>query len=184
MLPTFSQLLPAPLEPEGLLADPAPQPPRRLRRSRLPVLWRPLHGDDLRVEDRGANLPADPLRRRANGAPIPWSALSGLTEIPERSASFRPSGTASSPRAGSSQSTSPEKPAVFKRADHHPAGGGATNYDPEGLAYTPDGSLWVATEGNDDDSRAESAFEDESRDRASSNGVNGLPDDCGVLPRR
>ena len=48
-----------------------------------------------------------------------------------------------------------EEPAKIERAlTITRAGGVATNFDPEGLAYAPDGSLWVASEGNLADSRA------------------------------
>ena len=80
--PEFSQLAAGAAGSRGAAADPAPQPARGIWRDRHAALRRALHGDDLRAEAGEPTYPQIYSGNDASGGPIPWSALSGLTEIP------------------------------------------------------------------------------------------------------
>jgi hypothetical protein len=153
--PEFSQLLPAPLGPEGLLAIPhrnllvasgeTDTPPYGVRSTVMIYELKPgeptypqiYSGDD------------------ANGAAIPWSALSGLTEVPGEWGKIQAVWDGFYAQSKVFTIDVDASPAKIERAlTLTRAGGIATNFDPEGLAYGPDGSLWVASEGNLADSRA------------------------------
>ncbi len=151
--PEFSQLLPAPLGPEGLLAIPHRNlliasgendtPPYGVRSTVMIYQLKP-----------GApTYPQVASLDDAAGTPIPWSALSGMTEIPGEfrkvqavwDSFYTPT------RVFTIDVTS--KPAVITNALTVARPATSPFYDPEGLAYAPDGSLWLASEGNADDSR-------------------------------
>ena len=87
----------------------------------------------------------------ADGNPIAWSAMSGLGEVP---------GTDSQAYAvwdsfyGESRIFTMDlaaDPALV--TDYVTITGGTGDYDPEGVTAAPDGTLWVASEGNRDGSR-------------------------------
>ncbi len=153
--PEFSQILPAPLGPEGLLAIPHRNlliasgendtPPFGVRSTVMIYELKP-------------GAPTYPQIYSANddaGDPIPWSALSGLTEIPGEFGKVQAVWDGFYAQSQVFTIDVDEEPARIERAlTITRAAGGATNFDPEGLAYAPDGSLWIASEGNLADSRA------------------------------
>ncbi|HSO81980.1 esterase-like activity of phytase family protein [Thiocapsa sp.] len=148
--PVFKQLLPAPLGPEGLLAIPSRN-----------LLIATGENDDPEFGVRSAVMiyqlnrgrPTYPeiLSDTAGGSPIPWSALSGLVAVPgepNRLLAVWDSYYSESRIFGIDVSA---KPAVI--TDALTIQGGSGNYDPEGIAVAPDGTLWIASEGNASDSR-------------------------------
>jgi hypothetical protein len=153
--PEFSQWLPAPLGPEGLLPIPhrnllvasgeTDTPPFGVRSTVMIYQLKP--GAPTYPEIYSGN--------DASGAAIPWSALSGLTEIPGEDGKVQAvwDGFFAQSKVFTIDVT--EQPAKIERAlTIARTGGVATNFDPEGLAYAPDGALWIASEGNLADSRA------------------------------
>ena len=151
--PEFSQLLPAPLGPEGLLAIPH----RNLliasgENDTAPYGVR----SSVMIYQLKPGAPTYPQVASVNdtaGTPIPWSALSGMTEIP---------GEFGKVQAVWDSFYSPTQvftidvsstPAVITNALTVARPATSPFYDPEGLAYAPDGSLWIASEGNLNDSR-------------------------------
>lgn len=149
--PQFKQLLPAPLGPEGLLAIPS----RNLLiasgeeddgplgvRSTISIYrlegGRPTYPQILSADD-------------ASGQPIAWSALSGMVALPggaPRMLAVWDSYYAES-RIFTIDAT--RKPAVITGSKL--INGGRALFDPEGIAIAPDGSYWIASEGNASDSR-------------------------------
>ena len=144
--PVFQQLLPAPLQPEGLLTIPsrnlviasgeADSPEFGVRstlmiyqlRSRKPAYPQILSADTLGI-----------------GTPVPWGALSGMAMLPGRETGMLAVwdgfyGTSRVLRINAS-----EKPAVIE--DSLAIVGGTGNFDPEGIAIAPDRTVWVASEG-------------------------------------
>ncbi len=168
--PEFSQRLPAPLRPEGLLAIPhrnlliasgeSDAQPFGVRSTVMIYELGP----------GGATAPqVESADDSATGLPIPWSALSGLTEVPGRADTCRPCGTPTTARAGSSRSTCRRTPALITSALTLTTGGApATGLDPEGLADAPDGTIWVASEGNDTDTRQNRLLQVDARQAPSS----------------
>jgi DNA-binding beta-propeller fold protein YncE len=153
--PEFSQLLPAPLGPEGLLAIPHRNllvasgendtPPFGVRSTVMIYQLKP--GTPTYPQIYSAN--------DASGAAIPWSALSGLTEIPGQDDKVQAVWDGFYAQSTVFTIAVDAEPARIERAlTLTRANGTATNYDPEGLAYAPDGSLWIASEGNLADSRS------------------------------
>ena len=153
--PTFSQWLPAPLGPEGLLPIPhrnllvasgeTDTPPFGVRSTVM--IYELKRGEPTYPQIYSGN--------DASGTPIPWSALSGLTEIPGVAGKLQAvwDGFYAESKVFTIDVTA--QPARIEQAlTITRANGTATNFDPEGLAYAPDGSLWVASEGNLADSRA------------------------------
>lgn len=149
--PAFSQFLPAPLKPEGLLAIPQrnlliasgeEDDPSFGVRSTVMIY---------ELKPGTLNYPQIISADDADGSAIPWSALSGMTEIPGAQNTVQAiwDGFYSESRIFTIDVT--QKPAVI--TDALTITGGTGRYDPEGLAYAPDGSLWVASEGNVNDSR-------------------------------
>jgi len=155
--PEFAQLLPAPLGPEGLLAIPHRNllvtsgendtPPYGVRSTVQIYQLRPGAPTYPQLASSDESLAgADPT-------PIPWSALSGMTEIPGETGKvqaiwdsfFTPT------RVFTIDVT--QSPALITSALTVQRPATSAFYDPEGLAYAPDGSLWIASEGNADDSR-------------------------------
>jgi hypothetical protein len=158
-VPQFSQLLPGPLSPEGLLA---------ISRRRLFVasgeVDTPSFGvrstvQIYRLDDNGPFYPsiysADEEIGDADPTPIPWGALSGLTEVPGQPGRLQAvSDSFYTPTTIFNIDTT-VKPAVLTRAltVGAPCTTAAGCFDPEGLAYAPNGDLWLASEGNADDTR-------------------------------
>jgi hypothetical protein len=148
--PHFKQVLPAPLGPEGLLAIP--------HRNLLVASGEedsPSFGvrSTLMIYELKPGAPAYPQIRSADvaGSPIPWSALSGMTEVPGEANTLRAVWDSYYSESRIFTVDVSQTPAVITGA--LPITGGSGNFDPEGLAYAPDGSLWVASEGNTSDSR-------------------------------
>ena len=151
--PAFSQLLPAPLGPEGLLAIP--------HRNLLVASGEeddPSFGvrSTVMIYELKQGQPTYPQILSGNdatGAPIPWSALSGMTEIPGVYDKVQAvwDGFYSESRVFTID-VSQKPPVVTSALTLTDASGGSGDYDPEGLAYAPDGSLWIASEGNASDS--------------------------------
>ena len=149
--PQFKQLLPAPLGPEGLLAIPS----RNLLvasgeeddgplgvRSSISIY---------RLENGAAAYPQIRSADDASGQPIAWSALSGMVALPggaPRMLAVWDSYYAES-RIFTIDAT--RKPAVITGSKL--ISGGRGGYDPEGIAIAPDGTYWLASEGNATDSR-------------------------------
>jgi hypothetical protein len=153
--PEFSQLLPAPLGPEGLLAIPHRNllvasgendtPPYGVRSTVMIYELKP--GTPTYPQIYSGN--------DASGAAIPWSALSGLTDIPGQDDKVQAVWDGFYARSTVFTIAVDAEPARIERAlTVTRTNGTATNYDPEGLAYAPDGSLWIASEGNLTDSRS------------------------------
>jgi hypothetical protein len=146
--PEFVQLLPAPLGPEGVLAIPS--------RGLLVVSGEeddPSFGvrSSVMIYELGAGAPTYPQivsGDDAQGQPIAWSALSGLVASPAGGREL----------LGVWDSYYSESRIFTIDASRSPARvsgsivieGGSGNYDPEGIAVAPDGSLWVASEGDDE----------------------------------
>lgn len=158
-VPRFSQLLPGPLAPEGLLAvtnrnlfvasGENDTPPFGVR-STVQIY---------KLDDDGPFYPSiystDESLGGARPTPIPWGALSGLTEVPGRSGTLQAiSDSFYTPTTIFNIDTT-KSPAVLTRA--LAVGTQCTTaagcLDPEGLAYSPNGDLWIASEGNADDTR-------------------------------
>jgi hypothetical protein len=145
--PEFVQLLPAPLGPEGLHAIPArgllvvsgeeDAPPDGVRSSVM-------------IYELGAVLPTYPQIVSADDAahrPIPWSALSGMAALPGRSRELLAVWDSYYTESRIFSIDASRTPALITGAT--PIEGGSGNYDPEGIAIAPDGSLWIASEGDD-----------------------------------
>ncbi len=157
--PRFSQLLPGPLAPEGLLAvanrnlfvasGENDTPPYGVR-STVQIY---------KLDDDGPFYPSIySANEEIGGAaptPIPWGALSGLTEVPGQPGRLQViSDSFYTPTSIFTIDTT-VKPAVLTRAltVGTPCTTAAGCLDPEGLAYAPNGDLWIASEGNADDTR-------------------------------
>jgi hypothetical protein len=148
--PSFSQLLPAPLGPEGLLAIP--------HRNLLIASGEeddPSFGvrSTVMIYELKPGAPAYPQLLSAddpNGSPIPWSALSGMTEIPGADHKVQAIWDSfySPTRVFTIDTT--QSPATI--TDALTITGATGVLDAEGVAYAPDGSLWIASEGNAGDS--------------------------------
>jgi hypothetical protein len=158
-MPQFLQLLPGPLAPEGLLAvtnrkllvasGESDAPPYGVR-STVQIY---------KLANSGPFYPtvisADESIGGAAPTPIPWGALSGLTEVPGQSGRFQAiSDSFYTPTTIFNIDTT-TSPALITRA--LTVGTQCTTpancLDPEGLAYAPNGDLWIASEGNTDDTR-------------------------------
>lgn len=149
--PKLAQVLPAPLGPEGVLAIPG--------RDLLVVSGEeddPTFGvrSSMMIYQLKRGGPAYPQIVSDNGddgLPIPWAALSGMDAVPghhERIVAVWDSFFAESRILEIDVS---RRPAVIR--DSVAIQGGTGNYDPEGIAYAPDGTYWIASEGNADGSR-------------------------------
>jgi len=149
--PEFFQLLPAPLGPEGLLAIPSRNlliasgendDPSYGVRSNMMIYQlkrgRPDYPQILSADD-------------GTGAPITWAALSGMVaDLNDSNRLFAVWDSFFSESRILTIDVS-QYPAVI--TDAMTISGGTGNYDPEGIAIAPDGSFWIASEGNKDDSR-------------------------------
>lgn len=148
--PAFAQLLPAPLGPEGLL----PIPHRNL-------LIASGEEDDpsfgvrstVQIYELKPGAPAYPhvlSADDATGSPIAWSALSGMTEVPGESNTVQAIWDSFYAESRVFTIDVSQSPAII--TDALTITGASGRLDAEGLAYAPDGSLWIASEGNASDS--------------------------------
>jgi hypothetical protein len=149
--PAFEQLLPAPLGPEGLLAIPQrnlliasgeEDSPEFGVRSTVMIY-------ELR---RGERDYPQIVSDDRHGAPIPWSALSGMTAVPGRPNTLLAVWDSYYSNSNVFRIDVSGQPAVI--ADVLTITGGSRNgtYDPEGIAVAPDDTIWLASEGNASDS--------------------------------
>ncbi|MCC7043869.1 MAG: esterase-like activity of phytase family protein [Acidobacteria bacterium] len=148
--PQFSQLLPAPLGPEGLLAIP--------HRNLLIASGEeddPSYGVRSTVMiyqlQRGPAEYPQILSDDSSGSPIPWSALSGMTSVPGQPDTLLGVWDSYYGESRIFRIDVSERPALITDAITIQGGGG--NYDPEGIAIAPDETIWIASEGNASDSR-------------------------------
>lgn len=151
--PSFVQLLPAPLGPEGLLAIPHRNllvasgendaPPFGVRSTVMIY----------KLTSGAPSYPQVASENDASGAPIPWSALSGMTEIPGQYGKVQAVWDSFFTPTQVFTIDVTQTPAVITDTLTIARPANSPYYDPEGLAYAPDGSLWLASEGNADDSR-------------------------------
>jgi Esterase-like activity of phytase len=158
-VPHFSQLLPGPIAPEGLLAvtnrnlfvasGESDTPPFGVR-STVQIY---------RLVNNGPFYPSLYSTNESVGGdeptPIPWGALSGLTDVPEQPGHLQAvSDSFYTPTRIFTIDTT-ASPAAITRAltVGVPCTTAAGCFDPEGLAYAPNGDLWIASEGNTDDTR-------------------------------
>jgi Esterase-like activity of phytase len=145
--PEFVQLLPAPLGPEGVHAIPS--------RGLLVVSGEedvPTFGvrSSLMIYELGAGAPTYPHILSADdavGKPIAWSALSGMAALPGRSSELLAVWDSYYAESRIFSIDTSRSPALVSAATT--IQGGSGNYDPEGIAIAPDGSLWIASEGDD-----------------------------------
>ncbi|MBL8138944.1 MAG: esterase-like activity of phytase family protein [Acidobacteria bacterium] len=158
-VPQFSQLLPGPLAPEGLLAvsnrnlfvaSGENDTPPYGARSTVQIY---------KLDDDGPFYPSIySANEEIGGAaptPIPWGALSGLTEVPGQPGRLQAVSDSFYTPTSIFNIDTTVKPAVLTRAltVGTPCTTAAGCLDPEGLAYAPNGDLWIASEGNADDTR-------------------------------
>jgi hypothetical protein len=145
-MPEYRQLLPAPLGPEGVLAIPSrnlliasgeEDDPTFGVRSTM-MIYELQRGEP----DYPQILSAD----SAAGTPIPWSALSGMVAKPGRSQDLLAVWDSYYAESRIFTIDPTKTPAVI--TDAITIQGGTGNYDPEGIAVAPDGSYWIASEGN------------------------------------
>jgi len=149
--PDFAQLLPAPFGPEGLLAIPSrnlliasgenDDPPTGVR-STLMVY---------QLEQGAADYPHVLSADNAMSAPIAWSAMSGLTALPRARNTLLAVWDSYYSASRVFKVDVSAKPAVV--VDAVTITGGSGDYDPEGIAVSPDGTWWIASEGNASGSR-------------------------------
>lgn len=144
--PVFDQLLPAPLGPEGLLVIPSrnllvvsgeEDDPSFGVRSTMMIY---------RLERGAPDYPQLISNGDADGNPIPWSAMSGMSSMPGRGKDLLAvwdSFYADSYIFRIDPSATPAR--IVERTQ---IVGGTGNYDPEGITVAPDGSYWIASEGN------------------------------------
>lgn len=149
-VPQFSQLLPAPLGPEGLLTIPS--------RNLLVVSGEeddPEFGvrSSVMIYRLNGAAPSYPQITSVNqgGLPIAWSALSGMVAVPNRGNELLAVWDSYYSQSRIFTLDAGAKPARITRAID--ITGGSGDYDPEGIAIAPDDTLWVASEGNASDSR-------------------------------
>jgi hypothetical protein len=149
--PRFQQLLPTGMGPEGMVAIPSRDllvvtsetdaPPNGIRtvisiyeRTRGDVSYPQVVSDD------------DP----ATGSPIPWSALSGLAPDPRRSSTLYAVSDSAYADAHVYTLDVGRTPAVVE--SDTVVSGATGSLDLEGVAVAPDGTRWLASEGNASDS--------------------------------
>ncbi|HTV19111.1 MAG TPA: esterase-like activity of phytase family protein [Polyangiaceae bacterium] len=145
--PEFVQLLPAPLGPEGVRAIP--------ERGLLVVSGEeddPTFGvrSSVMIYQLGSGAQTYPQivsGDDAAGQPIPWSALSGMAAVPGRSRELY--AVWDSYYAESRIFTIDASRSPARITTSLAIAGGSGNYDPEGIAVAPDGTLWIASEGDD-----------------------------------
>jgi len=149
--PRFAQLLPAPLGPEGVLAIPS--------RGLLVVSGEeddPSFGVRSSVMiyalERGrADYPQIRSADGPHGKPIGWSALSGMVALPGRPDRLLAVWDSFYAESRIFHIDASREPAVIDGAIT--ITGGSGDLDPEGIAIAPDGTLWIASEGDDPGAR-------------------------------
>jgi Esterase-like activity of phytase len=158
-MPQFSQLLPGPLAPEGLLAVPNRNLFVASGESDTPPFGVRSTVQIYELDKDGPFYPsiysADENAGGVAPTPIPWGALSGLTEVPGHPGRLQAvSDSFYTPTTIFNIDTT-VAPAVLTRAltVGAPCTTAAGCFDPEGLAYAPNGDLWLASEGNATDTR-------------------------------
>jgi hypothetical protein len=142
----FVQLLPAPLGPEGVHAIPS--------RGLLVVSGEedsPSFGvrSSVMIYQLGPGEPSYPQILSADddaGKPLAWSALSGLAALPGRRNELVGVWDGYYAESRILHIDASAAPARIERSTL--IAGGSGNYDPEGIAVAPDGSYWIASEGN------------------------------------
>lgn len=142
-VPSFLQLLPAPLGPEGLLAIPARN-----------LLLASGENDDPSFGVRSTVMiyelqdvePQYPqiLSDVVDGKPIGWSALSGMTATGDDELLAVWDSYYSESRIFTIDVS--QTPALI--TDAVTIQGGSGDLDPEGITIAPDGTYWIASEGN------------------------------------
>lgn len=148
--PRFSQLLPAGIGPEGLLAIPSrdlfvassetDDPPNGIRTS-ISIYQRTRHG---------ASYPQVVSADGPGGRPIPWGAMSGLAADPRRSETLYAVSDSAYTDGRIFTLDVGRTPATVRAATT--VTGGTGGWDFEGIALAPDGTRWLASEGNASDS--------------------------------
>jgi len=148
--PEFEQMLPAPLAPEGVLAIPS--------RNLLVVTGEsddPSYGvrSSIMIYALTYGQPTYPQIRSDDffGAPIPWSALSGMVALPDQQDRLLAVWDSYYSEGRIFTIDASREPAMI--TDALSILGGSGDYDAEGIAVAPDGTLWIASEGNASDSR-------------------------------
>jgi hypothetical protein len=98
------------------------------------------------LEDAPPSYPQILSADRGDGSPIPWSAMSGMTAIPGSSKELLAVWDSFYSQSKVFTLDVSEDPArVTAELDIQ---GGTGDFDPEGIAVAPDGSYWIASEGN------------------------------------
>jgi DNA-binding beta-propeller fold protein YncE len=142
-VPTFSQLLPAPFGPEGVLAIPGRN-----------LLLASGENDDpsfgvrstvmiYELQDREPEYPQI-LSDVVDGKPVGWSALSGMHATSDEQLLAVWDSYYSESRIFTIDVT--QTPAVV--TDAVPIQGSSGDLDPEGITVAPDGTYWIASEGD------------------------------------
>lgn len=143
--PRFSQFLPGPLGPEGLLAIPSrglliasgeEDDPSLGVRSSLMI-----------YQLRNGSAPHPQIvSEEEDGSPIGWGALSGMTSLPWRPDTLLAVWDGFYSKSKIFRIDTSERTAMITDALTIQGGGG--NWDPEGIAVAPDRTIWIASEGN------------------------------------
>ena len=166
--PRFSQFLPAPFGPEGLLAIPsrnlliasgeedagAGTAASALGVRSTVMVYQLRGGEPTYPQILSSQEDEDDSRWSRGdreGAPIGWSALSGMTSIPGQRNALLGVWDSYYSQSRIFRIDVSEKPAVI--TDAVTITGGSGNYDPEGITIAPDGTFWVASEGDANDAR-------------------------------
>lgn len=144
--PELVQLLPAPLGPEGVLAIPSrnllvvsgeeDDPTFGVRSTVMIYELRPGKAD----------YPQIVSANDADDHPIAWSALSGMTAKPGGGNKLLAVWDSFYAESRIFTIDVARRPAVIESA--LAIEGGTGNYDPEGIDVAPDGTYWIASEGN------------------------------------
>jgi hypothetical protein len=149
--PEFSQFLPAPFGPEGLLAIPS-------RNLLIASGEEDAGGQGVRsalsIYQLRKGAPDHPQIVSENdwsGKPIPWSAMSGMVALPGHRPLMQAVWDSYYSQSRILTIDASSKPARVVASQE--IKGGSGNYDPEGIALAPDGTRWIASEGNASDSR-------------------------------
>jgi hypothetical protein len=146
LTPEFSQLLPTGMGPEGMVAIPdrdllvvtseTDDPPTGVRT--VISIYQRVGGE--------GSIPQVVSVDGPDGTPIPWSALSALAPDPRDPDTLHAVWDSYYAESRIVTLDVGDRPAVMRAS--LPITGGSGGYDPEGLALAPDGTWWVASEGN------------------------------------
>lgn len=147
--PGFEQLLPAPFGPEGVLAIPS--------RNLLVVSGEeddPSFGvrSTVMIYELGysdADYPELVSNDDPSGTPIPWSAMSGMAGIPGTRDEMLGVWDSYYRESRIFRIDASREPARVVEATTITGRRSAETYDPEGIAIAPDGTYWIASEGDD-----------------------------------